>query len=35
METKRVVVEQVWELLAISSIDSKSVRYKIPGAFFV
>ena len=35
METKRVVVEQVWELLAISSIDSKSVRYKIPGAFFL
>jgi hypothetical protein len=35
MEARRVVVEQVWELLAISSIDSKSVRYKIPGAFFI
>ena len=35
MEMRQVFVEQVWELLAISSIDSKSVRYKIPGAFFV
>jgi len=35
MEMKQLVVEQMWELLAISSIDSNSVRCKIPGAFFV
>jgi len=33
METRRVVVEQVCELFAISFTDSKSVRYFAPGAF--
>ena len=35
MEMRQVFVEQVWQLLAISFVDSNSVRYKIPGAFFV
>jgi hypothetical protein len=35
MEAKGIVVEQVWQLLAISFVDSNSVRCKIPGAFFV
>ena len=35
METRRVVVEHGRLLLAISFVDSKSDRYKIPGAFFV
>jgi|GEM_PF-3822452 len=35
METRRVVVEQAWELFAISFTDSKSVRYFAPGAIFV
>jgi hypothetical protein len=34
MEAKRIVVEQVWQLLAINFVDSKSVGCKIPGAFF-
>jgi len=33
METRRVVIEQMWELLAISSIDSESARYFVLGAF--
>ena len=32
---RQVFVEQVSELLAISSIDSKSDRYRIPGTFFI
>ena len=33
METRQVVVEKMCWLFAISSTDSKSARYKIPGAF--
>ena len=33
MEMRQVVVEQVCELLAISFVDSSSVRYFAPGAF--
>jgi len=34
METRQVVIEQAWGLLAISFVDSNSVRHEIPGAFF-
>jgi len=33
MGTGQVVIEQVWGLLAISFVDSNSVRHEIPGAF--
>ncbi len=34
METRRLVVEQVCELFAISFVDGHSVRRRIPDAFY-
>ena len=33
MGTRQLVVEEAWQLLAVSFVGGHSVRHKIPGAF--